>query len=140
MGTSATKAKQNYNNKNYQKITLTLSPNLADEFRQNATKNNLSQPQFLEKLLDFFIRNKIILEENQKLKTEKNANKQKIENLLEKNERLESAKIKAEKGDTEKMMKLQTQNIDNLKWFCGASLAIGCILGAFLVLFFSKII
>lgn len=63
MGTSATRAKQKYNQKNYQKITLTLSPVLAEDFKRTAQKNNLSQPQFLQEIFTFSVNNKQILDD-----------------------------------------------------------------------------
>ena len=63
MGTSATRAKQKYNSINYEKITLTLSPILTENFKNLAIKNNLSQPKFLEEILNFWENNKKILDQ-----------------------------------------------------------------------------
>ena len=63
MGTSATRAKAKYNKENYERITLTLSPILAENFKNLAIKNNLSQPKILAKVLEFYESNKKILDE-----------------------------------------------------------------------------
>ena len=138
MGTSATRAKQKYNAKNYYKITLTLPPNLAEDFRQNATKNNLSQPQFLEKLLDFFLQNNFILEENEKLKKEKNELETNLNEYIDANKNWKNAydelNLKANNALLKKkntILEMQSNNNKIAYWVGGVALVLGFILGKF---------
>lgn len=119
MATSATKAKQKYNEKNYKKITLTLLPNLAEDFKDNATKNNFSQPQFLHEILNFWINHKQILDEkdneieNQKNRIVQLESIQKnyenlYDNLQKEKAKLENSELTA-RNEIEKLKNRQTK-------------------------------
>lgn len=48
MGTSATRAKRKYNEKNYKRFEARLKPELFNSIDTYCKKNKLSKPQFLE--------------------------------------------------------------------------------------------
>ena len=136
MGTSATKAKLKYNQKNYEKITLTLPPNLAEDFKKIATKNNLSQPQFLAKLLDFFLQNNFILEENEKLKKEKNELETNLNEYIDANKNWKNAydelNLKANNALLKKkntILEMQVNDNKTAYWIGGFALVLGFVLG-----------
>lgn len=60
MGTPQTRASLKYVKEHFEKITLTLKPEIAKKFRENAEP---SQAKFFEKILNYFLENKKILEE-----------------------------------------------------------------------------
>ena len=146
MGTSATRAKQKYNSKNYEKITLTISPDLAKKFKDFATKNNLSQPQFLQKILIYFLQNEQILNEKNsqiiKLETEKNELQKMLNDYTKANQdwanaynSLENNKLKlanALQKNKNKMIEMQVNDNKVAYWIGGFALVIGFILGKFL--------
>lgn len=48
MGTSATKAKRKYNEKNYKRFEVRLKPELFEQIEKFRSENNISRSQFLE--------------------------------------------------------------------------------------------
>ena len=132
MGTSATKAKAKYNSKNYEKITLTLSPILAEKFKNFALKNNLSQPKFLEEILNFFENNKQILYENEKLKNELELAKKCYNEWKAGYDNLKLKTDNALQKKQNTILEMQTNDNKIAYYIGGFALVIGFILGKIL--------